>query len=123
MKEESCKCWFKESLYFKSFIYIYLYIYVLKSGLNLPIVAKDVKDERITTLIGYFTERRNNNEWYAIRFFLCEVLNLVNVIGQIFFMDFFLGGEFTTYGSDLVNVSEQPSADRHDPMSHVFPKV
>ena len=86
-------------------------------------MAKDVKDERITTLIGYFTERRNNNEWYAIRFFLCEVLNLVNVIGQIFFMDFFLGGEFTTYGSDLVNVSEQPSAERHDPMSHVFPKV
>jgi len=96
---------------------------MLVQGLNLPIVAKDVKDERITTLIGYFTDRRNNNEWYAARFFLCEVLNLINVIGQIFFMDFFLGGEFSTYGSDLVNVSEQPSAERHDPMSHVFPKV
>ena len=91
--------------------------YVLKSGLNLPIVAKDVKDERITTLIGYFTDRRNNNEWYAARFFLCEVLNLINVIGQIFFMDFFLGGEFTTYGTDVIAMTERQQEDRDDPMS------
>ena len=73
---------------------------------------------------------RSKNNWYAAKFFFCEFLNLVNVIGQviifftkstalffecwksishltgkyifqIYFVDFFLGGEFTTYGSDV----------------------
>merc|ERR1711997_1280517 len=52
-----------------------------------------------------------------------ELLNLVNVIGQIYFMDFFLGGEFTTYGSDVLAMSELPQEDRIDPMASVFPKV
>merc|ERR1712198_166901 len=60
---------------------------------------------------------------YAARFFFLEILNLVNVIGQIFFVDFFLGGEFTTYGSDVISMSELPSDSREDPMARIFPKV
>merc|ERR1711976_1085629 len=66
---------------------------------------------------------KNNNDWYAARFFFCEILNFVNVIGQIFFVDFFLGGEFTTYGSDVIAMSELPADSREDPMAKVFPKV
>ena len=83
----------------------------------------DTKQDRITVLIDYFTEKKNNNDWYAARFFFCEVLNFVNVIGQIFFVDFFLGGEFTTYGSDVISMSELPADSREDPMAKVFPKV
>ena len=83
----------------------------------------DTKQDRITVLIDYFTEKKNNNDWYAARFFFCEVLNFVNVIGQIFFVDFFLGGEFTTYGSDVISMSELPSDSREDPMARIFPKV
>jgi hypothetical protein len=59
----------------------------------------------------------------ASRFFFCELLNFANVLGQIYFMDLFLGGEFTTYGRDVVSITEQDPDRRTDPMSRVFPKV
>ena len=91
--------------------------------LNLPIVEEDIKHDRIQILIDYFTDTRHNHDSYTFRFFFCELLNFINVVGQIFFMDFFLGGEFTTYGSDVLAMSELPQEDRNDPMSAVFPKV
>ena len=57
------------------------------------------------------------------RYFGCEILNFINVVGQIFFIDFFLGYEFQTYGLDVVNFSEMEPEDRGDPMHVVFPKV
>jgi Innexin len=59
----------------------------------------------------------------SVRFFFCELLNFVNVVGQIYFMDLFLGGEFTTYGRDVVSMTEAEPDQRTDPMSRVFPKV
>jgi hypothetical protein len=92
-----------------------------------PIQDKDVKNDRKQVLVEYFTnENRHNNDYYAYRFFFCEFLNLVNVVGQIYLMDFFLGGEFTTYGSDVANLlsmTEQEQEQRIDPMAKVFPKV
>ena len=38
-------------------------------------------------------------------------------------MDFFLGGEFTSYGMDVVAMTELAPDQREDPMSRVFPKV
>ena len=38
-------------------------------------------------------------------------------------MDFFLGGEFTTYGLDVMAMTELAPEKREDPMARVFPKV
>ena len=46
-----------------------------------------------------------------------------NVIGQIFFIDFFLDYEFSTFGYDVLNFSLMPPNDRVDPLSKLFPKV
>ena len=35
----------------------------------------------------------------------------------------FLGGQFSTYGTDVLAVSEEPLEERDDPMNRVFPKV
>ena len=45
------------------------------------------------------------------------------MVGQIYFMDLFLGGEFTTYGLDVVSMTEMKNDERDDPMARVFPKV
>jgi hypothetical protein len=47
----------------------------------------------------------------------------VNVVGQIFFIDYFLGFEFTSYGFDVLYFSLMAPDDRVDPMRKVFPKV
>ncbi len=38
-------------------------------------------------------------------------------------MDFFLGGEFTNYGTDVIRMTELDPAERNDPMARVFPKM
>ena len=45
-------------------------------------------------------ETTEHKAW-ARNFFVCECLNFVNVIAQIFITDRFLGYEFTTYGSEV----------------------
>ena len=57
---------------------------MLVQDMNVPIVDADTKKDRIKLLVDYFTINRNNHEWYALRFFLCELLNLVNIIGEGF---------------------------------------
>jgi len=97
---------------------------MLVQDLNMPIVDPDTKKRRIGVLLEYFDpERRNNHNLYAAKFFLCELLNFVNVVSQIFFVDFFLGGEFLTYGTDVLRMTELDNDQRVDPMSRVFPKM
>ena len=92
--------------------------------LSNPIIAPETKEEQKELLIGYFTSNLRSHNSYAIRFFVCEVLNFINVIGQIFFVDYFLGGGFTTYGSDVIRMSQKKSDEgRIDPMSMVTFKI
>lgn len=98
-------------------------IKMLVLDLNCPIISEDCKNDRKKLLIDYFATNLHTQNFYAIRFFLCEFLNFVNVIAQIFFMDYFLEGEFSTYGSDVLRFSEMEPEQRSDPMSRVFPKV
>lgn len=98
-------------------------IKMLVLDLNCPVVSEDCKSDRRKLLVDYFISNLHSQNFYAYRFFLCELLNLVNVIGQIFFIDFFLDGEFTTYGSEVLRFTEMEPEQRMDPMSRVFPKV
>ena len=96
---------------------------LISSGLNIPIVDTDTKEDQKKILINYFSGNGNNHKFYLIRFFFCELLNLSNVVGQVFFMDFFLGGEFSTYGMDVLTMLNMEQDERSDPMARVFPKV
>jgi len=98
-------------------------INMLVQDMNVPIVDADQKEDRKKVLVDYFTMDRHSHEFYTYTFFFCEFLNFVNVVGQMFFMDFFLGGEFSTYGSDVVQMTNLEQEERTDPLSRVFPKV
>uniref|UniRef100_A0A1B6L2T6 Innexin n=1 Tax=Graphocephala atropunctata TaxID=36148 RepID=A0A1B6L2T6_9HEMI len=98
-------------------------IKMLVLDLNCPVVSEECKADRKKLLVDYFTLNLHTQNFYAVRFFICEVLNFINVIAQIYFMDFFLDGEFSTYGSDVVRFTEMEQEEREDPMSRVFPKV
>lgn len=98
-------------------------IKMLVFDLNCPIVAEDTKTDRKKLLVDYFVMNLHTQNFYAYRLIICEVLNLINVIGQMLFIDFFLDGEFSTYGREVVRFTEMEPEDRVDPMSRVFPKV
>jgi len=98
-------------------------IRMLVQGLMEPLISDDAKADQIASIVKYFRLHRGTHGLYALRYFGCEVLNFANVILQIFFLDMFLGYEFSTYGMDVINFSEMDPMDRQDPMHTVFPKV
>lgn len=98
-------------------------IKMLVFGLDCPIIDEECKADRKQMLVDYIAASWNMQNAYAIRFFLCEFLNFANVVAQIFFVDYFLDGEFSTYGWDVLRFTEMEPEDRVDPMALVFPKI
>lgn len=94
-------------------------IKTLTQCLDLPFVSEETRKERKKLLVDYLISNLHNHNFYALRFFICEVLNFVNVIAQMYFIDHFLDGEFSTYGRDVVSITEMESENRVDPMSKV----
>lgn len=93
-------------------------------GLDTPnLFDEDTQKDRRATIANYFVGHINTHSSYIYKFIVCEFLNLVNIVGQIYFMDMFFGYQFTTYGTDVLRISELPMEERVDPMSKVFPKV
>lgn len=74
-------------------------------------------------LVQYMFDTLHMHNVYAFGYFFCEALNFVNVLGNIFFLDTFLGNAFLTYGSDVVRFSGRNQENRTDPMIAVFPRV
>ena len=84
----------------------------------------------------YFHEKNNNNAAnesskcispsYFLQYLICEVLNFVVDVSQIFITDIFLGGRFIKYGTQVIYYfSHSPSLRRDlpNPMCTVFPTV
>ncbi len=96
------------------------------AGLHKHIDSDDDKQEQVDQVADYLKKRlkyaSEHRDW-ASKFFVCEFLNLVNVVAQIFITDAFLGGEFTKYGVEVISFSSANPEDRVDPMSRVFPKM
>ncbi|XP_046744117.1 innexin inx3 [Diprion similis] len=84
------------------------------------------KDERLVRtnrLVQYLYETLHLHNSYAAGYFFCEALNFVNVVGNIFFIDTFLGGAFLTFGTEVISFSNLDQEKRRDPMIEVFPRV
>ena len=47
------------------------------------LMPADEKEEEINKLVRYWMRHRGTHAWYAIRFLLCEFLNLVVVVMQV----------------------------------------
>lgn len=95
----------------------------LVMDLNTPVLTVDKKNETKCILVSYLKEHFNNHEMYFFYYFFSEVMNCVNVVGQMYLMDTFLGGQFTTYGTQVLKLSEMEQEDRVDPMVKVFPRL
>ena len=54
---------------------------------------------------------------------LIDLLYLINVAGNMCFINVFLGYEFTTFGMDVVRFLNEDPENRTDPMMKVFPRV
>ncbi|CAM1324313.1 Inx2 (predicted) [Pycnogonum litorale] len=84
----------------------------------------DEQKESTTILVQYLMEHKNNNRsLYTYSYFLYEALNFTNVVGQIFFVDRFLGNVFSTHGLKVVEFMKLDARYRDDPILDVFPRI
>ncbi|GFV74857.1 innexin inx2 [Trichonephila clavipes] len=91
--------------------------------LNSYIMGQEKKDENRRVLVEYLVENMGNHKFYAFSYFLCEVANFINVVGQMYLMDAFLGGTFSSYGHRVIQFTEWDYSVRYDPMIEVFPRL
>ncbi|KAG7164695.1 innexin inx2-like [Homarus americanus] len=94
----------------------------LVTDLNLVAVAPELREQRMNFAVEYFGHYFNQHNIYAYQFFTCEVLNFINVIGQMYLTDRFLDIGFINYGPRVAQYSMDSSIG-HDPMDEIFPKV
>ena len=106
----------------------------IQDGLNLPtdvsfpcihnlILDKSARSDKAKLLAKYFMLYRNMHNFWAIKLIIVDIFYLINVLGNIYFIDAFLQGEFTTYGLDVLNFLQDEPEHRVDPMAVVFPTV
>ncbi|XP_064457638.1 innexin inx2-like [Ornithodoros turicata] len=92
-------------------------------GLNNPIMSEGDKEKSRNLLVEYLTVNLNNHNLFFYGYVLAEILNFINVVGQMFLMDLFLGGEFSAYGARVLQFTEWDWSVRFDPMIKVFPRL
>jgi len=83
----------------------------------------DAKSDGLSRISKFYRMSGNGRGKFFTMFLFCEILNFVNVIGQIFFMDRFLGYQFSTFGTDVLSQTEGNLTERTDALNMVFPKV
>ncbi|KFM80964.1 Innexin inx2, partial [Stegodyphus mimosarum] len=91
--------------------------------LNSPVLDEKKREDNLKQLVNYVVATFNHNESYFMYYLISEVLNVVNVIGQMRLMDTFLGGTFSSYGIDVVKFTDWEWSVRYDPMIRVFPRL
>lgn len=95
----------------------------LVQSLNSPVIKKETQKEEVALLVEYFKANLRTHNNYFYRFVLCEVFYFFNVTGQMYLIDAFLGGAFSTYGFNVIRYTEQDQHKRTDPLITVFPRM
>jgi len=85
--------------------------------------VENAKPTKVRKISKYIVDNLGNHKLYTAEYMLCSLFNFVNVIGQIFITDAFLGGEFTKYGTEVFSFAQKDYPTRYDPMVKVFPRV
>lgn len=86
--------------------------------------ADDAKrQERRSLLYDYFVDFIRQHSSLVYVYVVCELLNFVNVVGNIYFIDKFLGGYFLEYGTKVLSFSLMEQKERNDPMIETFPRI
>ncbi|XP_013793461.1 innexin shaking-B-like [Limulus polyphemus] len=91
--------------------------------IQIVIVSDEELRKKTADLTHYILKHRGHHKYYAFKYFLCELLCLMNVIGQFYLLDLFLDGRFFTYGFELMQFSQRDQKDVVDPMTSAFPRM
>jgi hypothetical protein len=115
------------------FFYFPRYLWKKMEGGRVSICTKDMtgpepdteaQSKRLANMIENYNKFKSKNNSYAMKFLFVELVNLMNVVGQMFLMDKFMGHRFMDYGLRLYSFYTRQEEDSQvDPMQEIFPKM
>ena len=79
--------------------------------------------DRCATISEYLVQTMETQGRFAFVHVLCELLNFINAVGNIYFIDKFTSGTFLDYGTRVINFSNMDQEERCDPMIEIFPRM
>lgn len=88
-----------------------------------PGIEKEVVRKKTQQLTSYVVETMGTYDGYFLRFVLCDFLNIVNAIGNLFLTHRILNREFFSYGSRYLQFLMEDDPLLVDPMIETFPKL
>lgn len=91
--------------------------------LDVAVCSEIEKKQKKKLMIDYLWENLRFHNWWAYRYYFCEVLALVNVVGQMFLMNRFFDGAFLMFGLEVISFINTDQEDRIDPMIQIFPRM
>ncbi|XP_071546702.1 innexin inx1-like [Panulirus ornatus] len=71
----------------------------------------------------YFASSLTTHRSYGLGFLLCECLTCAISMGNLFFTNTFLGGEFFQFGPAALKYLGSDATDPNNPLNEIFPKV
>lgn len=88
-----------------------------------PVLSEDFIEENMIPVVEFFCTTLHSHNAYAYKYFTCEFFNLVNVVGQILFLNAFLGEEFASFGIDVITFDHRQEKSMKNPIDRLFPIV
>lgn len=99
-------------------------IKMISDGIRGTAIADNVdRKQKKSQVVNFLKETLHMHKKYAYTYFLCELLNFVNVIVTMLLINTFLNGAFLTYGTRVLKFAFSDQDERNDPMIEVFPRM
>ena len=85
---------------------------------------RETRDDKYGDISLYFKDWYNNQNWWAFTLVMCDALNVIIVLLNIFLVDWYLGYNFFLYGPRSIQYLCTSLANRgSDPFDVLFPKM
>ncbi|XP_025206032.1 innexin inx3-like [Melanaphis sacchari] len=125
--------WVPFMLFFQAItFYVPHWIWKICEGGKIRMIASDMhglfvgSDEtrhlKQNRLVQYFIESFHTHNTYAFSYIFCEILNIFNIIFNIYITHKFLNESFLTYGIKILKYYQHPNNDLN-PMEIIFPRI
>jgi len=95
----------------------------ISGGLNKALYLEEEVDEKRRVVVNYVSQHIRMHNAYVYKYWGCELLCFIVIVANMFIVNSFLGGEFLTYGTDVIEYSQMDQNERVDPMIYVFPRM
>ncbi|BAF45621.1 e1.1 [Tranosema rostrale ichnovirus] len=96
---------------------------MLTVALDSPVLSEKSIDENMEPLVEYFCTQLHSQNSYVYKYYTCELLSFINIVGQIYFMNAFIGEDFQYYGIYLIIFQQHLNGRMTNPMEKVFPTM